>query len=121
MTKKISILTALLVSFVALSSFSLSYSSLRALALENGISGPLSYLWPILIDCWIIVIILRGISVYLQSEKTWKQWAIVGFHTILTVGLILLMLHLGKHSNPVAGKHTGRVPRTITTIETNGE
>jgi Trp operon repressor len=83
--KAISILTAGLVFLVAIGSFALSYSALQDLAVKNGIEGTLSYIWPLLIDASLIVFSLAVVNAYLQSESTWRQWALVGIYSIATV------------------------------------
>jgi hypothetical protein len=84
--KIISTITALLVFLVALGSFALSYSALQDMAIRNGITGWLSYIWPLLIDFSLIVFSLAVVNAYLHSEKTWKQWSLVGIYTIATIG-----------------------------------
>jgi len=82
----ISNITALLVFLVALGSFALSYNALQDMATGNGITGWLSYIWPLLIDFSLIVFSLSVVNAYLQSESTWKQWSLVGIYTIATIG-----------------------------------
>lgn len=86
----ISYLTAGLVLAVALGSFALSYSALHGLAIQNGINGSLSYIWPLLIDASLIVFSLAVVNAYLQSESTYKQWGLVGIYTIATIGFNVL-------------------------------
>ncbi len=83
--KTISITTATLVFLVAIGSFSLSYSALRDVAIQNGIDESLAYIWPLLVDFSMIVFSLSVVNAYLQSETTWKQWGLVGVYTIATV------------------------------------
>lgn len=86
----ISYLTAGLVLAVALGSFALSYNALHGLAIQNGINGSLSYIWPLLIDASLIVFSLAVVNAYLQSESTYKQWGLVGIYTIATIGFNIL-------------------------------
>jgi DNA-binding transcriptional regulator YiaG len=79
-------MTALLVFLVALGSFALSYNALQDMATGNGITGWLSYIWPLLIDFSLIVFSLSVVNAYLQSESTWKQWSLVGIYTVATIG-----------------------------------
>lgn len=84
-SRKISILNAILVSLVAIGSFALSYRNLRLMAVENGITGPLSYIWPLLIDFALIVFSLSVVVAYARAESTWRQWSLVIVYTIATV------------------------------------
>ena len=85
-TTVISTITAILVFLVALGSFALSYNALQDMALKNGITGWLIYVWPLLIDFSLIVFSLAVVTAYLFSESTWKQWSLVGIYTIATIG-----------------------------------
>jgi DNA-binding transcriptional regulator GbsR (MarR family) len=82
----IQLTTAFLVLLVAAGSFALSYNALKEVALSNGITGRLAYLWPFLIDFALIVFSLAIVNAYLQSESTWKQWSLVGLYTVATIG-----------------------------------
>jgi DNA-binding NarL/FixJ family response regulator len=82
----ISITTAILVFLVALGSFALSYNALKDMALGNGITGWLSYIWPLLIDASLIVFSLAVVNAHLQGETVWKQWSLVGVYTLATIG-----------------------------------
>jgi len=84
--KVIAATTAALVFLVALGSFALSYNALRDYAVKNGIPGNLAYIWPLLIDFALIVFSLSVVNAYLQSEKTYKQWGLVGIYTLATIG-----------------------------------
>lgn len=86
MTKLIAWLTALLVLLVAMMSFALSYYSLQAVALANGVPITLSYIWPLLIDFSLIVFSVTTVSASLHRESTWKQWTLTGAYTIATIG-----------------------------------
>ncbi len=88
--KTISLTTATLVFLVAIGSFSLSYSALRDVAIQNGIDESLTYIWPLLVDFSMIVFSLSVVNAYLQSESTWKQWALVGVYTVATVSFNVL-------------------------------
>lgn len=86
MTKLIAWLTALLVLVVAAMSFALSYYSLQAVALANGVPDTLSYIWPLLIDFSLVVFSITTVSASLHKESTWKQWVLTGTYTIATIG-----------------------------------
>lgn len=94
-TQIINTLNAILVGCIALGSFTLSYSSLRQVALTYGIEGhflyiDLSYVWPLLIDGALVVFSLSVVSAYLRSESTWRQWTLVGLYTLVTVAFNIL-------------------------------
>jgi uncharacterized protein YerC len=84
-TKLISWVTAFLVFMLAVGSFALSYNALQDYASQHGITGLLSYVWPLLIDASLIVFSLAVVNAYLQSESTFKQWALVGVYTLATI------------------------------------
>jgi len=88
--KVISVVTALLVFLLAIGSFALSYNALQDMAVKNGITGWLSYVWPLLIDASLIVFSLAVVNAHLQSESTVKQWLLVGLYTIGTVAFNVL-------------------------------
>ncbi len=88
--KIIAWLTAILVFLLALGSFALSYHALRDYAGQHGIAGPLSYIWPLLIDASLIVFSLAVVNAYLQAESTWRQWSLVGIYTLATIGFNVL-------------------------------
>ena len=85
MTKYIAPVTSILVLIVALMSFALSYHALQGVALSNGLTGALSYTWPLLIDFSLIVFSLCIVSAHVHSESTWRQWSLVGLCTISTI------------------------------------
>lgn len=84
--KIIALTTAFFVFLLAIGSFALSYSALQDVATQNGITGLLSYVWPLLIDFSLIVFSLAVVNAYLQSESTSRQWALVGVYTLATIG-----------------------------------
>lgn len=88
--KTISILTAILVGSLAIAAFVLSYSALRDLAADNGISETLSYIWPLPIDVSLIVFSLAVVRNSLQGERTLYPWALVTISTMALVGFGIL-------------------------------
>jgi hypothetical protein len=92
MTKAIAWLTSILFLLVAIGSFALSYNALRAIAIANGIPDNwLGDIWPLLVDCSLIVFSLAVVNAHLYSESTRKQWVLVTIYTIATV--MFNMLH----------------------------
>lgn len=86
LNKTIAWVTSALVLVVAIISFILSYHALREMAFANGLTGHLSYLWPLLVDLSMIVFSLCVVTAHLYSETVWKQWLLVGLYTITTCG-----------------------------------
>jgi len=89
-TQYISLITAGLVSTVAIIAFILSYNALRLVALDNGVSTILSYLWPLLIDFALVVFSLGVVRAYLHNESTVWVWCLVGVFTLLTIAFNLV-------------------------------
>ena len=86
MTKYIALLTAALVSLIALGSFVLSYNALYQVALSNSIDVRLAWLWPLLVDAPLVVFSLCAIVAYFHSEDTWQLWSLVAFYVVITMG-----------------------------------
>lgn len=83
--KTISIVTAILVFLLAVGSFVLSFDALRQYAIAHGVTEQHSLIWAGLIDLSLVIYSLAVVNAYLQTESTWKQWALVGLYTIGTV------------------------------------
>ncbi len=85
MNKYIAWLTSILVFAVALGSFVLSYNALYDVAIKNGITPSLAFIWPLLVDFSLVVFSLAVVTAHLYSESTRKQWLLVAIYTIATV------------------------------------
>jgi hypothetical protein len=85
MNKFISYATAFLVLLLGIGSFILSYNALQGVALENGLSQNLSYVWPLLVDFALIVFSLAVVQSNLNNEPAGWRWAMVGLYTVATV------------------------------------
>jgi hypothetical protein len=83
--KAISIITALLVLFLAGAAFVLSYDALYALALANGIRTSLSWLWPLTLDAFMIAASLAVLRASLSQERTAYPWLLVGAFTLASI------------------------------------
>jgi len=81
----LSVLTALLVTFLAASAFVLSYDALRSLSADNGFEGWRSYLWPLTLDAVMIVSVLSVIRANVVRDKAWLPWCMVGGFTIASI------------------------------------
>jgi hypothetical protein len=88
--KLISIITAGLVSLLALLAFVLSYSSLQHMAAAHGVGPRLSYLWPLLLDFAMIVFSLAILRANLRQESARYPWTLaVIFAGLATLGNVL--------------------------------
>jgi DNA-binding CsgD family transcriptional regulator len=76
-TGAISIVTALLVLSLAAFAFILSWNALKSLAHDNGVPANLTWLYPLVIDGFIIVGSLAVVRNSLLSETTKWQWTLV--------------------------------------------
>lgn len=85
MNKFISYATAFLVFLLGIGSFILSYNALYGVALDNGLSQNLSYIWPLLVDFALIVFSLAVVQSNLNNEPAAWRWGMVGFYTVATV------------------------------------
>ncbi len=86
----ISLLSALLVLFLAGSAFFLSFESLRDLAVQIGVSQKNAWLYPAIIDGAIIVFSLSVLRANLARERTMYPWVLVSVFTLLSVVLNII-------------------------------
>jgi len=82
----ITILSSLLVMFLAMAAFALSYSALRSLAGDNGIPSNLTWLWPLTIDGFILAAALSILRGSLLGDKVRWQWGLLAAVTTLSIG-----------------------------------
>lgn len=83
--KAISILSAILVLFLAAAAFVLSYDALLDLALANGIKPGLAWLWPLTLDAVMIAASLAVLRASLNNEGKLYQWSLVGAFTAASI------------------------------------
>lgn len=88
--RQLSLLTGLLVAFLAAAAFWLSFGTLRDLAVQQGISPDVAWLYPAIIDGAIIVFSLSVVQVSLAGERPRYPWVLVGVFTALSVMLNIL-------------------------------
>ena len=81
----ISWITALLVLFLAGAAFVLSYDALRDLALGNGVKPGLAWLWPLMLDAFMIAASLAVLRANLYVERSWYPWLLVGAFTLASI------------------------------------
>lgn len=79
--KAISILSAILVLFLAGAAFVLSYDALHSLALANDIKPSLAWLWPLCLDAFMVTASLAVLRASLNAEGKVYQWVLVGAFT----------------------------------------
>lgn len=78
-------LTAALVFLIAAAGFALSYQALHAYALANGISLNLAWLWPLVIDGFMIVISLSILRASLYQEPVKWLWTLAILATCVSI------------------------------------
>lgn len=83
--KAISILTAILVLFLAGAAFVLSYDALHALALDNQVKPGLAWLWPLTLDAVMIAASLAVLRASLNNEAKVYPWFLVGAFTVASI------------------------------------
>ncbi len=88
--RHLSLLTGLLVAFLAAAAFWLSFGALRDLAVQQGIAPDVAWLYPAIIDGAIIVFSLSVVQVSLAGERPRYPWVLVGLFTALSVMLNIL-------------------------------
>ncbi len=84
-SKAISIITGGLVFFLAASAFVLSYDALYQVALANGITPKLAWLWPLTLDAVMIAASLAVLRNSLNGEQARYAWVLVGIFTVLSI------------------------------------
>jgi len=85
MTKMIGLITSVLVLALAVAAFVLSYDALRGLAADNGVSLRLAWIWPFVIDGFLIVASLSVLRNGLLGERALYQWALVALFTAASI------------------------------------
>ncbi|MCC6607905.1 MAG: DUF2637 domain-containing protein [Anaerolineae bacterium] len=86
----ISLLSALLVLFLAASAFFLSFESLKDMAIHIGVRKEIAWLYPAIIDGAIIVFSLSVLRANLIQERTVYPWVLVSVFTLLSVVLNII-------------------------------
>ena len=85
MNKTIGLLTSVLVLALAVAAFVLSYDALRGLAADNGVKAKLAWIWPFVIDGFLIVASLSVLRNGLLGERALYQWALVVLFTAASI------------------------------------
>ena len=93
--------TALLVAFLAISAFILSFEALRDLAArEGGLTGPASWMFPVIVDGAICVFSLAALRAELAGHHRDLRW-IKGLVLTVTISSVALNT-LHAHGRPLA-------------------
>jgi predicted transcriptional regulator len=85
MTKTIGLITSVLVLALAVAAFVLSYDALRGLAADNGVKAQLAWIWPFVIDGFLIVASLSVLRNGLLGERALYQWSLVALFTAASI------------------------------------
>ena len=67
--------TSVGVSAIAVGGFVLSFSTLRDLAIRSGIPPELAFIWPLIVDGFILVATAAAWTLRNQARGTWYPWA----------------------------------------------
>jgi hypothetical protein len=67
--------TSVGVSAIAVGGFVLSFSTLRDLAIRSGIPSELAFIWPLIVDGFILVATAAAWALRNQARGTWYPWA----------------------------------------------
>jgi hypothetical protein len=83
----------------------MSYEALHALARDSGVSAGLAWLWPLVVDGFIVVASMSVVRAVIESRRTWHPWTLLLlFSTISVAGNV-------AHGPPtVIGRLVAAVP-----------
>lgn len=62
---------------LALAGFAMSYDALHALAAQQGVPAPLAWLWPLVVDGFIVVASLSVVRAVAEERRAFYPWALV--------------------------------------------
>jgi hypothetical protein len=99
-SKAINVVSTLLVMALAVAAFTLSYSALRDLAAGNGIPVRLAWVWPLVVDGFLLVASLSVLRNSLSGERALYQWSLVGLFTVASVAFNVV--HAGRDPLAIA-------------------
>ncbi|MBE7467638.1 MAG: DUF2637 domain-containing protein [Anaerolineales bacterium] len=112
--KLISTLAAVLVALLAIGAFTLSYTSLKHLAIIHGIDPGLTWLWPLLLDFAMVVFSLAVLRANLRGESTLYPWMLTATYAgLATVGNVLDVSGLGIPGVVIAGAVKALAPVSL--------
>lgn len=83
--KRLTPFTAFLVLLIAIAGFALSYQALYEYALANGVRHELAWLWPLVIDGFMIVISLSILRASLNQEPVRYLWSLAMLATLVSI------------------------------------
>ena len=98
-------LTAALVFLIAAAGFALSYNALYQYAYANGINAGLTWLWPLVIDGFMIVISLSILRASLYQEPVKYLWVLAILATVVSI-----VFNVAHAPATLAGRAVATVP-----------
>lgn len=75
---------------LAVGGFSMSYGSLHGLALAEGVPASLAWLWPLIVDGFIVVASLAVLHAVLERRSSVYPWCLVLVFSAISVGFNVL-------------------------------
>lgn len=95
------VVTAIADAVLALGAFVLSFDALRELAVVAGLRLELAWIWPVIVDGFIVVATINAIVLSERSSKAaWYPWAaLLGFAVVSVIGN---GLHAARHADTEA-------------------
>ena len=63
----------------------MSYEALHALARDSGVSAGLAWLWPLVVDGFIVVASMSLVRAVIESRRTWHPWALLLLFSTISV------------------------------------
>jgi hypothetical protein len=70
---------------LALAGFAMSYEALHALAHDSGVSAGLAWLWPLVVDGFIVVASMSVVRAVIEHRRTWHPWALLLLFSTISV------------------------------------
>ncbi len=70
---------------LALAGFAMSYEAPNALARDNGVSAGLAWLWPLVVDGFIVVASMSVVRAVIECRRTWHPWALLLLFSTISV------------------------------------
>jgi len=90
---------------LAVGGFSMSYGSLHGLALAEGVPSSLAWVWPLIVDGFIVVASLSVLHAVLERRSSVYPWCLVMLFSAISVGFNVL------HAAPTSvARLVGAVP-----------
>ena len=81
----------IVVIFIAAGSFIISYNNLHESAIEMGIPWPMSFIFPLTIDAFLIICTLFVLYAGQKCKPTWEGWLFLVLYTIASISFNIHM------------------------------